>query len=216
MPGARSRKIRTGHRRRPTHARRHFVLVGSGALALALTSALSIASFSGVDVAGAAVARAQSIADLFARRSPGQRTEAHLTKTKHKHFAVLAERQEAPPVPAIEKPLVEAFLPPPAAPLIPEEIAGLEQSAPLIPAVFTPGPGGVFFSPCCGTGGPGGGGGPPPNQPPPNQPPPNQPPPNQPPPVPEPSTWAMIITGFGLTGFALRRRRAADRLSLGG
>jgi hypothetical protein len=211
MPGASSRKIRTGHQRRTRRARRHFLLVGSGALALALTSALSIASLSGVDVAGAAVARAQSIADLLARRSPGQRTEAHLTKTKHKHFAVLAERQpaEAPPVPAIEKPLVEAFLPPVAAPVIPEEIANVEQLAPPIPAVFTPGSGGVIFSPCCGGGGPGGGGGPPPNQPPPNQ-----PPPNQPPPVPEPSSWAMMIAGFALTGFALRRSRAADRLSL--
>jgi hypothetical protein len=26
--------------------------------------------------------------------------------------------------------------------------------------------------------------------------------------VPEPSSWALLITGFGLTGFALRRRRS--------
>ena len=26
--------------------------------------------------------------------------------------------------------------------------------------------------------------------------------------VPEPSTWAMMLTGFGLTGYALRRRRS--------
>lgn len=207
MPGARSRKIRTGHQRRPRHDRRHFVLVGSGALALALTSALSIASFNGVDVAGAAVARAQSIADLLARRSPGQRTEAHLTKTKHKHFAVLAERQPAEiPAPAIEKPLVEALLPPVVGPVIPEALPTLSEAAPPItPAIFAPVIGGAIFAPCCGGGGPGGGGGPP-GQPPP----PNQPPPNQPPAVPEPSSWAMMILGFGLTGFALRRRRSAD------
>ncbi len=28
--------------------------------------------------------------------------------------------------------------------------------------------------------------------------------------VPEPASWAMLITGFGLTGAALRRRRMAD------
>ena len=26
--------------------------------------------------------------------------------------------------------------------------------------------------------------------------------------VPEPSSWAMLITGFGLVGFGMRRRRA--------
>ena len=27
--------------------------------------------------------------------------------------------------------------------------------------------------------------------------------------VPEPGTWALLITGFGLTGAAMRRRRSA-------
>ncbi len=77
---------------------------------------------------------------------------------------------------------------------------------------------------------------PPPGSPPPNSPPPGSPPPNSPPPgspappvefesfppppglptpnpvqigaIPEPSTWVMLIAGFGLAGFALRRRRA--------
>jgi hypothetical protein len=30
-----------------------------------------------------------------------------------------------------------------------------------------------------------------------------------PPAIPEPASWAMLIAGFGLTGAALRRRRAA-------
>ena len=213
MPGARSRKLRSGHKRRARRARRHFVLVGTAAVALALTSALSIATLSGIDVAGAAVARAQSIADLLARRSPGERTEAHLVKTKHKHFAVLADHQEAEiPPPAIEKPLVEVFLPPAAAPVIPETLPLLSASAPpLPPPIFAPVIGGAIFAPCCGGGGgPGGGGGGPPAQPPP----PSQPPPNQPPAVPEPSSWALMIAGFGLTGFALRRRRGADRPAL--
>ncbi len=32
-------------------------------------------------------------------------------------------------------------------------------------------------------------------------------------PLPEPATWAMMITGFGLTGAALRRRRSVARLA---
>jgi hypothetical protein len=32
--------------------------------------------------------------------------------------------------------------------------------------------------------------------------------------VPEPSTWLMLITGFGLTGAALRRRRVTQALSV--
>ncbi|THD64539.1 MAG: PEP-CTERM sorting domain-containing protein [Phenylobacterium sp.] len=31
--------------------------------------------------------------------------------------------------------------------------------------------------------------------------------------VPEPSAWALMIAGFGLTGAALRRRRAAVALA---
>jgi hypothetical protein len=31
--------------------------------------------------------------------------------------------------------------------------------------------------------------------------------------VPEPSTWAMLLAGFGLVGFAARRRRALNRVS---
>jgi len=33
--------------------------------------------------------------------------------------------------------------------------------------------------------------------------------------IPEPSTWAMLITGFGLAGSALRRRRTATALAVG-
>ncbi|HEV2569785.1 PEPxxWA-CTERM sorting domain-containing protein [Sphingomonas sp.] len=34
----------------------------------------------------------------------------------------------------------------------------------------------------------------------------NAPPPPPPPPIPEPSTWALLISGFGLVGAAARRR----------
>jgi hypothetical protein len=200
MSGAHARKSRSVAKRRMRRAQQRILLAGGAAFALALTSALSIASLSGVDVAGAAIARAQSLADLFARRSPGERTQAHLAKTKHKHFAILADRvqPEIPPLP-LETPLVEALLPPAELPPVPLEFASLEQAAAPAPALFAPAIGGPIFASCCG--GPGGGGGPP------SQPPPNQPPPNQPPAVPEPATWAMMIAGFGIAGLSLRRRR---------
>ena len=44
-------------------------------------------------------------------------------------------------------------------------------------------------------------------------PPPPPPPPPPPGGVPEPASWAMLIVGFGLTGAAMRRRKAATKLA---
>src|SRR5689334_16785985 len=82
-------------KRRARAKRRPILLAGGAALAVALSGALSIASFSGVDLASAAVERAKSLAELMSRRSPGERTQGELVKTKHK---VLAERGHALPV----------------------------------------------------------------------------------------------------------------------
>lgn len=205
MTSAPEGKVRIRRRRR---SRRPLVFASGAGLALALTTAFSVASFSGVDIAGAAVARAESIADLLAKRSPGNRTEAHLNKTKHKHYRVLAEREAAPAVPA---PLLAmaptAALPDVALPAIPEFVT-LAQSAPVFPAIFAPIPVGGIFAPGGGggtlpgaPGGPGGPGGPP------QQPPPPGPPTETPPAVPEPATWAMMILGFGLIGLTARRQR---------
>ena len=194
--------------RRRRRSRRPLIFASGAGLALALTTAFSVATFSGVDIAGAAVARAESIADLLAKRSPGTRTEAHLNKTKHKHYRVLAEREAAPDVPA---PLLAmappATLPEVALPAIPDFVT-LAQSAPALPAIFAPIPIGGIFAPGGGggtlpgaPGGPGGPGGPP------QQPPPPGPPTETPPPVPEPATWAMMILGFGLIGLTTRRQR---------
>ena len=206
MSSARVRNNRIKGRRR-SRRRGGIALLGSGALAAALASAWTVASLNNVDIAAAAVTKAQSIADLMSRRSPGARTQAILNKTKHKrHYAVLAERspEEMPPV-LLGKPVAQAFLPAPAIEMPPLEFA---QAAPAFPAFFTPVPGGpIFFSPGGGGGGPGGGGT--------GQPggggggPPGQPPPTQPPAVPEPGTWAMLILGFGATGIAMRRRRSS-------
>src|SRR5689334_5678077 len=92
MVGARARNSRNNVRRRSRRGRGP-LLLGGGALAAALASVWSVATLNGVDIAAAAVTKAQSIADLMGRRSPGQRTQAILNKTKHKrHYAVLAER----------------------------------------------------------------------------------------------------------------------------
>ena len=190
MNSARARHVRRVMRRRRRRARRSLMLVSSGALAAAVTTAISVASLSGIDVAAAAADKARSIADLFAQRSPGERTAAVLTKTKHKYSAVLAERS-VPEVPVIPPLLAEALLPAQPLPELPE--LELAQAGPPIPSIFIPG-GAVIFPP-----GPPGPPGPPP-----------PPPPPPPPAVPEPGTWATMIVGFAIAGMQLRRRRAVE------
>jgi hypothetical protein len=197
MSKARVRAIGKARRRRQRQERRRLLLASGAALSVALGSALSISSFAGVDIAGAAVAKAQTLVDLMHKRSPGQRTEAHLIKTKHKTHRVLAER-EAPELPAFTAPA--AAIPPVAlfAPPLQPTLAGFPEAPTLLaeafppPAFYTP-PIGGFFAP------------PPPGAGPPQQPPPG--PPGQPPGLPEPSTWATMLLGFGLCGWMLRRRR---------
>jgi hypothetical protein len=208
MIGRHAPKDRSAARRK-RRGRQPLVLAGGGALAIALASVWSLASFNGVDIASAAVAKAQSIADVMSGRSPGQRTEGQLTKIKHKRQSrVLAERgQPETPVP----PVIAEALAPPAAVVVPEiaPAPALAAAIPPLPLLFKPAPGGaVFFSPGGGGGGPGGGGGgvvTPPGQPRPPAPPPT----TETSAVPEPGTWAMMILGFGFTGLALRRRRTA-------
>src|SRR3954466_11512727 len=144
-----TRKGRAPTGRRQRRTRKPVFLVSGAAFAAALASVLSIASFSDVDVAGAAVARAESLADLMSRRSPGERTEAQLTKIKHKQAALLAER-ERPEVPMsrLYRPAIAAFVPPAAhRAAIPPAAAVLAQSAPLLPDVWAPMTGSaIFFS----------------------------------------------------------------------
>src|SRR5690242_4729900 len=71
------------------------LLAGAGALLFAVGTATTVASFTGTDLVGAAAVRAQSLVDLISQRSPGARTEAQLTKTKHR---ALAERDTAPAI----------------------------------------------------------------------------------------------------------------------
>jgi hypothetical protein len=166
------------------------LFAGGAALTIALSTALSLASFSGVDLASAAVERAKSLADLMSRRSPGERTQGELIKTKHK---VAHERA----LPKIQPPhnLVEALAPPVEAPPA-IDVPPFAQLVPppTPPGVFVTPPPGVVVPPCCHTT------------------PPPSPPPSPPPPpgVPEPGTWMTMILGFGLTGWMMRRRHPAQ------
>jgi hypothetical protein len=175
--------------------RRTRVLLASGvALTLGLSTVLSLASFSGAEIAGAAVQQAKSFLDLMHQRSPGKRTEAQLIKTKHREHRVLAERSPAPP-PAIVVPAyvpdVGLVAPPLAVP------ASFFPQAPVLAQIPPP----LFFSPPPGVA----------IVPPPQ--PPHQPPP--PPAVPEPGTWMLLLAGFGLCGWMLRRDGLAKRIAVG-
>jgi len=177
------RRTRAGRRAK----RRPLLFAGGAALTIALTTALSLASFSGVDLASAAVERAKSLAELMSRRSPGERTHGELIKTKHKmvaHERALPKIQPAPPN------LVEVLAPPAEAPPT-VEVPPQAQLVP--PGVTVTPPPGVVVPPCC------------------HAVPPPSPPPSPPPPpgVPEPGTWMTMILGFGLTGWMMRRRRPA-------
>jgi hypothetical protein len=197
----RRRRIRVVQRQR-----RHRILGAAAALAFALTSALGVASFTGTDLAGAAATRAQNLMELLDKRSPGQRTEGQLTKTKS-HHRMLADRLPAPDVNAPVE-LAQMIAPPPSG-LVPVDVGA---PSPELSFLAPPQPAGaIFFPPQGGT--PGGGGGPrggccgegtPPGTP-------TTP---TPPAVPEPGTWMTMLFGFGLIGWVLRRQKLQFARSL--
>lgn len=184
----RSRAFRARIERR---RRRSITLATTLSLSVALGGAFSLASFAGVDLADAAVSRAESLIDLMDQRSPGARTEGELTKTKHKKEAV-ADRE-------LPKSLADV-LAPPAPGLVPVDI---EVPAPVIEVASTTPPGEILSPPTVVTP-PHGGDTPPPG-------PPNTPPLPPPPALPEPGTWMTMILGFGLVGWFMRRSKAADQ-----
>ena len=202
----RSSRARAARQRR---RRRSAALLTLLAVSLAGGGIWSIGAATGNDMIEAAVAKAQSLADLIAQRSPGARTEGQLTKTKHaralaKLRTTPANRQ--PSTPAVAKPatktdmaqLVDLLNGPP---LIPAAV-DLQQPLPL--AELSPVPpslGDIVFPGSSPS--PPGGGSPPatfpgtgPKQ-----------PIIPPPAVPEPGTWATMLLGFGLIGWRMRRAR---------
>jgi hypothetical protein len=190
--------------------RRRRSLVAGTALSLAVAAGMvfSLASIGGADLAQAAVSRAQSLVDLLDQRSPGARTEAELTKTKHAKEA-LADRETA----IVPKNLAEVLAPPVPA-LVPVDIdaaAPITELASALPPgiILAPPPGGIVTPPGGGVIIPPGGGGKTPPPGPPSGPP--ETPPAGPPPLPEPGTWMTMILGFGLIGWVLRREKVAGR-----
>jgi hypothetical protein len=166
--------------------------------------AWSIAADPATDLVAAAVSQAQDLAELLSQRSPGTRTAGELTKTKH---ARASAKLRTPP-----KAAAPAGHPVPPLADTPTELTSLVQS-PLIPVGLTAPGGSSPFSPPPSLGTilasapgdqtftpPGGGGGP-------AHYPTEQPRELVPSAVPEPGTWAMMLTGFGLIGWRLRRRR---------
>jgi PEP-CTERM motif-containing protein len=214
-------------------ANRRAIGIGVAILALAVAAGLSISSFwrpggganngvqnaltAGANGVSSALSAVQSVADMLAGRSPGERAEGTLANLKHRKLAALHERA----LPKVRRPAA-------ASPL-----AGIVGAAPVPPAEELPppaaplynvvagGPGASIAAPPSGSGPvvfpaipppPGGGGGviiPPPAITPPVTPPVTPPIVIPPPPagaVPEPSTWAMMILGFAMIGRALRVR----------
>jgi hypothetical protein len=212
---------RVRSRRTIRRRRRRSLLLAGGSMAAAVAGALSLASFTGADLASAAIERAKSFLELMTQRSPGERVKGALTKTKHRHYRVLAARESPaiPPLP-LTGTLGELIAPP--AELIPggfnlPEIAEFTPPTGLPPGVTIFSPPGEVVVPCCAVGPPPPGAPPPPGPPPPPPPPgpPPPPPPGPPPPpaVPEPGTWMTMLLGFGLTGWMLRQKRMVERLS---
>ena len=205
-------------KRAAARRRRQMFLSGAIAFTAVVAAPLSVASYLGVESQIPGIAAAKSFMAMMSERSPGDRTKAELTRTKHR--AASAPKQRAlgkitPPPPPKE--FVEAIAPPP--PKVAEDVPLAMAPATLGPLLIAPSsPGGIVIPPQAPT--PGGTSGPvtPPGDEPPIQPPPEEPvepTPTSPPVVPEPGTWATMLLGFGLTGLMMRRRRRkAAALSL--
>jgi len=155
-------------------------------------------------VVEAAVSKAQDLADLLDQRSPGTRTEGQLTKIKH---AWVASKVPAPPTPVApaghrDAPnvptataLVDLLLPPIAPLDITSDGSPPFAPPPTLGTLLASEPGHSAFTP------PGGGG---PLSLPSSEPREELPPTSA---VPEPGTWAMMLLGFGLIAWRVRRRR---------
>ena len=207
---SRSRKAREARRAR---RRRTAAILACLGLAAAVPVSLTFADLDADDAVQAAVHKAQSLVDMLDGRSPGERTEAQLTKTRRAQRALARARSQprrhpAPSAPAatpMQVELANIVMPPPA--LVPA-LGQVELGPPpTLGAIVAPPGGGGIIPP---------GSNPPGSNPPGSNPPgtdtPHNPTPDtrEPvPAVPEPGTWMTMLLGFGLIGWWIRRGRAA-------
>jgi hypothetical protein len=194
----RSRAMRQELRSR--RRRRAAAVIAALSVATAIPLSLSFADFRAGDVLEAAVSRAQSLTEMLEKRSPGERTEAQLTKHKRALAKVRAAPRLSPTEVVLAKILMGSPEPLPvelaAAPLLPTSALPAPAAIVAPPGAGTiilpPGGGGIIVPPGDGPGGttPGSppsltppGSTPPPEDKPPVVTPPGNTPPDQPPPV---------------------------------
>lgn len=208
----RSRAARAAIRRR---RRRNIAVTALLSVALAGAGMFAIDSLTGNDMVHAAVNQAKSLAELLDQRSPGGRTEAQLTKTKHaralaKQRVAPRSRERLPVSPAAP---VQDKLPGLAELLAgPGPIAPVEAVRPFpeIAIGSSPSLGVIVGSPPSSAVTPPGGGGEVPLVTPPSSP--REIVPSSP--LPEPGTWATMLLGFALIGWRIGRGQRASQASL--
>lgn len=202
----RSRAVRASFKRR---RRRAFLIATCAAAALGIPLAWSVAADPAAEMVAAAVQQAQDLAELMSQRSPGARTAAELTKTKHTRAAARLRTQPGgarpaghavPPIAETPTDLATIL----QSPAVPVGLTAPGGSSPLTPpptlgAIFAAAPGAGLTTPGQNSG--------------PATYPTAQPREAVPSAVPEPGTWAMMLTGFGLIGWRLRRRRTRETLT---
>lgn len=197
---ARSRSVRASVARR----RRRIVAFAACAAVLAGAPVAWFMAEPAAAVASSAASEIRDLAQLLGQRSPGARTQALLNK----HARVAAKARQAPKpkeavghlslprAPSTEA-LVDLFMPP----IVPVEVASnaippIDAAPTTLSEILNSTPGGVVITP------PGGGG----SVRLPTTEPKEVPPPSA---VPEPNTWALMLLGFGLIGWRMRRRNVS-------
>ena len=212
------RRSRAARAARKSRMRKRIIAATCASLALGGGLSLSLSGLTAADAVYASVQKAKSLADLLGQRSPGERTEGQLTKTKR--AGALARHR----LPLVVKPLTPSatdlakILLPPAAEL-PVDFAKpvpLVVPPPTLASIIVP-PGGGSTPIVTPPGGTTPGGSPPGGSPPGGGNPPLISPPTSPeliPAVPEPGTWATMLLGFAFIGWRVRREKPTAQLIL--